>query len=377
MKRLTLLTAAGLLASAPLFAMDGGGVSISGEANFGVKFAESDDDSKNDLQFHHEFKVTFAASGTTDGGIGFGGEMTLDNTESVTSGKVTPAPSYYLVREDITDAAEIAALEKKYGFPMGDMIAAGTLIVSGQKTFSGFDIAEIAGHNDAISRSLRSDDAASTTGSYTFINRGGEITAYNISSLKVTGEGIDDDTNRPVKAGDTVTIGGTEYLVGTITLGDTKGNFGTLTDGDKLGTVTVLTGTNEVNDETTFTIGDVTYEIDTNATPTLATAGNTRLTAVTGQTGVYEDSEGNRFRYFDTNGADNEDDNDDPNLNYVNLAALQGTFNTPVFDRTQDRGLGGPYRNSKLLCCGFRQAKSQQSRRSVYLDGYAQAHDWF
>ena len=87
MKRLSLLTAAGLLASTPLFAMDGGGVSISGEANFGVKFAESDDDSKSELQFHHEFKVTFAASGTTDGGIGFGGEMTLDNTESVTVGK--------------------------------------------------------------------------------------------------------------------------------------------------------------------------------------------------------------------------------------------------------------------------------------------------
>ncbi len=86
MKRFSLLTAAALLASTPLFAMDGGGVSISGEANFGVKFKEhanEKDGDPSELQFHHEFKVTFAASGTTDGGIGFGGSMTLDNTESV------------------------------------------------------------------------------------------------------------------------------------------------------------------------------------------------------------------------------------------------------------------------------------------------------
>ncbi|MCY4005430.1 MAG: porin, partial [Rhodobacteraceae bacterium] len=112
MKRLSLLTAAGLLASTPLFAMDGGGVSISGEANFGVKFAESDDDSKSELQFHHEFKVTFAASGTTDGGIGFGGKMTLDNTESVavgTKGAVAGTPITLLdiaARGDIAGGAD-------------------------------------------------------------------------------------------------------------------------------------------------------------------------------------------------------------------------------------------------------------------------------
>ncbi len=93
MKRLSLLTAAALLASTPLFAMDGGGVSISGEANFGVKFKENDGgaNAPNELQFHHEFKVTFAASGTTDGGIGFGGSMTLDNTESVAGTTVSTA----------------------------------------------------------------------------------------------------------------------------------------------------------------------------------------------------------------------------------------------------------------------------------------------
>ena len=85
MKRLSLLTAAALLASTPLFAMDGGGVSISGEANFGVKYNEANDvPGKNALAFHHEFDIKFSASGTTDGGIGFGGSVSIDNTESVT-----------------------------------------------------------------------------------------------------------------------------------------------------------------------------------------------------------------------------------------------------------------------------------------------------
>ncbi|MCY4007415.1 MAG: hypothetical protein OXE84_11440 [Rhodobacteraceae bacterium] len=92
MKRLSLLTAAGLLASTPLFAMDGGGVSISGEANFGVKFKENDGgaNAPNELQFHHEFDIKFSASGTTDGGIGFGGSVSIDNRESV-SLATTPA----------------------------------------------------------------------------------------------------------------------------------------------------------------------------------------------------------------------------------------------------------------------------------------------
>ena len=132
MRKLSLLAAAAMVAGGSAFAMDGGGVSISGEANFGVKFAESDDDSKNDLQFHHEFKVTFAASGTTDGGIGFGGEMTLDNTESVTSGKVTPAKTGYIVKAtDLTGPGKIA-FEAKYGIPVTGL-SAGDVIETGSK----------------------------------------------------------------------------------------------------------------------------------------------------------------------------------------------------------------------------------------------------
>ncbi len=86
MRKLSLLAAAAMVAGGSAFAMDGGGVSISGEANFGVKFKENDGGANdpNELQFHHEFDIKFAASGTTDGGIGFGGSVTIDNTESVT-----------------------------------------------------------------------------------------------------------------------------------------------------------------------------------------------------------------------------------------------------------------------------------------------------
>ena len=86
MRKLSLLAAAAMVAGGSAFAMDGGGVSISGEANFGVKFKENDGgaNAPNELQFHHEFDIKFAASGTTDGGIGFGGSVSIDNTESVT-----------------------------------------------------------------------------------------------------------------------------------------------------------------------------------------------------------------------------------------------------------------------------------------------------
>ena len=134
LRKLSLLAAGAIIAaSGSVFAMDGGGVSISGEANFGVKFAESDDDSKSELQFHHEFKVTFAASGTTDGGIGFGGEMTLDNTESVTSGKVTPAKTGYIVKAaDLIGPGKIA-FEAKYGISVTGL-SAGDVIETGSTT---------------------------------------------------------------------------------------------------------------------------------------------------------------------------------------------------------------------------------------------------
>ena len=162
MRKLSLLAAAAMVAGGSAFAMDGGGVSISGTANFGVKFAESDDDSKSELQFHHEFDVKFSASGTTDGGIGFGGSMSIDNREDVTSGKVTAAKTGYIVKaSDLATPAAQMTLEKKYGIKASS-VSAGDVIESGVATsFSGFGKATIPGHSsvgDAIK------DLATTTG---------------------------------------------------------------------------------------------------------------------------------------------------------------------------------------------------------------------
>ena len=218
MRKLSLLAAAAMVAGGSAFAMDGGGVSISGEANFGVKFAESDDDSKSELQFHHEFKVTFAASGTTDGGIGFGGEMTLDNTESVTSGKVTPAKTAYLVMDDVA-AEDAAALEKKYGISLPSGLKKGDVIVSGSKTnFSGFEIAEIEGHKNTVSAnpitSLLSATgvgiSAGTTATYTY-DTVTEVT-INGRTLKVQEIVITDSDG---------TTDGESQLAANPTLGDT------------------------------------------------------------------------------------------------------------------------------------------------------------
>ena len=165
MRKLSLLAAAAMVAGGSAFAMDGGGVSISGEANFGVKFAESDDDSKNELQFHHEFKVTFAASGTTDGGIGFGGEMTLDNTESVSRGTAKAAPTGVLITKAQADAfaavyntdgtlkstataaqlALVNAFEAKYGISAAGFTE-NDVVENGSKTaFSGYQKATVKG----------------------------------------------------------------------------------------------------------------------------------------------------------------------------------------------------------------------------------------
>ncbi|MCY4007867.1 MAG: hypothetical protein OXE84_13760 [Rhodobacteraceae bacterium] len=146
MRKLSLLAAAVMVAGGSAFAMDGGGVSISGSANFGVKFAESDDDSKSELQFHHEFDVKFSASGTTDGGIGFGGSMSIDNTESVSGNKATAAKTGYIVTAD----DKTADLNARFGFDTKDL-KAGDVIISGSKAnLSGYEKATIASHNVAV-----------------------------------------------------------------------------------------------------------------------------------------------------------------------------------------------------------------------------------
>ena len=154
MRKLSLLAAAAMVAGGSAFAMDGGGVSISGTANFGVKFAESDDDSKSELQFHHEFDVKFSASGTTDGGIGFGGSMSIDNREDVTSGKVTAAKTGYIVTEN----DKTADLNARFGFDASGLVA-GDVIESGNKAnLSGYGKAKIDTHNVAVAATTSNVD---------------------------------------------------------------------------------------------------------------------------------------------------------------------------------------------------------------------------
>ncbi len=217
MKRLSLLTAAALLASTPLFAMDGGGVSISGEANFGVKYNEANDvPGKNALAFHHEFDITFAASGTTDGGIGFGAEVTIDNTESVTSGKVTPAKTGYIVTEDDLDDAGRKRLAARFGFsPVG--LKEGDIIVSGSKTnFSGFEqvkSADIPGHFETTTRAARVGDTilinepSSTRAGETTPTSFTVVTATSTDGTAIEASAAFVDTNIiTIKAGETLTV---------------------------------------------------------------------------------------------------------------------------------------------------------------------------
>ncbi len=164
MQRLSLLAAGAIIAiSGGAFAMDGGGVSISGSANFGVKFAESDDDSKSELQFHHEFDVTFAASGTTDGGIGFGGKVTIDNTESVSGRTAVAAKTGYIVTaDDVDEDGRKALLNARFGFDTSTL-KEGDVIVSGSTAnLSGYEKAtDVKGHDRVITPAV--DPITSTT----------------------------------------------------------------------------------------------------------------------------------------------------------------------------------------------------------------------
>ncbi len=223
MRKISLLAAAAMVAGGSVFAMDGGGVSISGEANFGVKFAESDDDSKSELQFHHEFDVKFSASGTTDGGIGFGGSMSIDNTESVTSGKVTPAKTGYIVTSaDLTDSGK-KALEAKYGLTMAQVNALSEhdVIESGVATsFSGYGFVEIPGHTNTRTNSQ----------SYSAGDGADEFFAMVAATTTDDERGTTENTFN-FEEGTTVKLGGKDY---TVTRAVTSG-------ADEVGTGAILT----------------------------------------------------------------------------------------------------------------------------------------
>lgn len=84
MRKTLLATAAVLIAAGAHADSMSGGVSVSGSANFGVKLDGSKSGSDG-FSFHHEFDITFAASGTTDAGMTFGASTKIDNNEGISA----------------------------------------------------------------------------------------------------------------------------------------------------------------------------------------------------------------------------------------------------------------------------------------------------
>ena len=109
--RKILLTGAVVLVGGGAYAMDG--VSVSGGGNFGVKFKEAEKGSDADeLTFHHEFNINFSASGTTDGGLGFGGSTGFDSGadgNGVDLGTVYVSMDNHTLTIGDNDAADLVA----------------------------------------------------------------------------------------------------------------------------------------------------------------------------------------------------------------------------------------------------------------------------
>lgn len=102
MKKLLLATSAiVLMAGNALADAHSSGISVSGSGNFGVKFSDGED-----LKFHHEFDIKFSASGTTDGGLGFGAEVAIDNTEGTSASTTTSVMDGMAAGQEGTAAAQ-------------------------------------------------------------------------------------------------------------------------------------------------------------------------------------------------------------------------------------------------------------------------------
>ncbi|MCY3878920.1 MAG: porin [Rhodobacteraceae bacterium] len=105
--RKILLTGAVVLVGGGAYAMDG--VSVSGGAVFGVKFTE---DATDEITFHHEFDISFSASGTTDGGLGFGASAGFDSepgSNDVDLGTVYVSMDNHTLTIGDNDAADLVA----------------------------------------------------------------------------------------------------------------------------------------------------------------------------------------------------------------------------------------------------------------------------
>ncbi len=89
-------------------------VTISGDAKFGVKYNSAPTDEngspvKSKLMFTREIGVDFIGSGTTDGGLSFGGKVGFDTIDGVDTGTVFVSGAFGTVTYGHDDAADALA----------------------------------------------------------------------------------------------------------------------------------------------------------------------------------------------------------------------------------------------------------------------------
>ncbi len=89
-------------------------VTISGDAKFGIKYNSAPTDEngspvKSKLMFTREIGVDFIGSGTTDGGLSFGGKVGFDTIDGVDTGTVFVSGAFGTVTYGHDDAADALA----------------------------------------------------------------------------------------------------------------------------------------------------------------------------------------------------------------------------------------------------------------------------
>ena len=106
MKKLLTATTALALVGGAAFAE----ITISGDAKLGLDYNSEADDMTSKHMFKHEMGVDFTGSGTTDGGLSFGGSAGFDTgDETVNTGTVFVSGAFGKITIGDNDAADLLA----------------------------------------------------------------------------------------------------------------------------------------------------------------------------------------------------------------------------------------------------------------------------
>ena len=106
MKKLLTATTALALVGGAAFAE----ITISGDAKLGLDYNSEPGDNNSKHSFKHEMGVDFSGSGTTDGGLSFGGSAGFDTgDETVNTGSVFVSGSFGKITIGDNDAADLLA----------------------------------------------------------------------------------------------------------------------------------------------------------------------------------------------------------------------------------------------------------------------------